>query len=68
MLAKLKNLALRVVDITLDRTGGLVELVFNEVFSLTEWAFKVGSKLAVLYLLYKLALGDLLSQLLEVLG
>ena len=51
-----------------NKTLHLIEFIFLEVFTLAEWVFKVGTRLLILYLLYDLALGDLLDKILNALG
>jgi len=54
-----------IVGAIFDKTTRLIEFIFTETFVLTEWCFKVGTRLLLLYLLYELVVGDLLQTILE---
>ena len=40
---------------------------FEEVFALTEWAFRVGTRILLLYLTYQLVFDDLMDKILAAL-
>jgi len=42
-------------------------VAFDEVFTISEWAFRVGSRVLILYLLYSLVVEDWITQLIEAL-
>jgi len=55
------------VDDVFAKTFNLVRVIFDEVFSLTEWAFRVGTRILLLYLTYQLVFEDLMDKILEAL-
>ena len=67
MLAKLRESISKVVNTVFDRSTKLVTVAFDEVFNISEWAFRVGSRVLVLYLLYSLVVEDWITQLIEAL-
>jgi len=55
------------VDDVFSKTFNLVRVMFDEVFALTEWAFRVGTRILLLYLTYQLVFEDLIDKILEAL-
>ena len=55
------------VDVFFESTFKFVGVVFTEGYALTEWAFKVGTRLMLLYLTYQLVFEDLMDKILEAL-
>ena len=53
------------VDDVFAKTFSLVRVMFDEVFALTEWAFRVGTRIMLLYLTYQLVFDDLMDKILE---
>ena len=67
MLAKLRDSTSKIVSTVFDRSTQLITVAFDEVFNLSEWAFRVGSRVLILYLLYSLVVEDWITKLIEAL-
>ena len=67
MLAKLRDSVSKIVNTIFDRSTKLITVAFDEVFTISEWAFKVGSRVLILYLLYSLVVEDWVIKLIEAL-
>jgi len=67
MLAKLRDSVSKIVNTVFDRSTKLITVAFDEVFTISEWAFRVGSRVLILYLLYSLVVEDWITQLIEAL-
>ena len=52
-------------DLIFDKTFQLIGTIFSELFTLVEWAFKVGTRLMLLYLTYQLVFEDLMDKILD---
>jgi len=67
MLVKLRDSVSKIVNTVFDRSTKLITVAFDEVFTISEWAFRVGSRVLILYLLYSLVVEDWITQLIEAL-
>ena len=55
------------VDVCFESTFKFIGNVFSESYNLVEWAFKVGTRLMLLYLTYQLIFDGLMDKILEAL-
>jgi len=67
VLAKLRDSASKIVNTVFDRSTQLITVAFDEVFNISEWAFRVGSRVLVLYLLYSLVVEEWIIKLIDAL-
>lgn len=67
LLRKILDGIARNVDTFFEATFSFIGSVFTEAYNLVEWAFKVGTRLMLLYLTYQLVFEGLMDKILEAL-